>query len=107
MTPTSAAYYEMQYRDYQNQVDDEALYQIHLEREIERVKALAENGDNDTIGAIVQYCYCDNAEELELHDLAFGSGAFDWLIDQRERAIAFIAAKNLEERQNDYDPDIY
>ena len=107
MTPTSTAYYDMQYRHHQNQINDEALYQILLEREIEHVKALAENEDNDTIAAIVQYCCCDHAEELELHDLAFGSGAFDKLIDQRERAIAHIAAKNLEERRNDYDPDIY
>ncbi|OOF50712.1 hypothetical protein BKK52_00765 [Rodentibacter trehalosifermentans] len=89
---------------HQKHLDDLAGYEIALEEEIEAVKADAEDEDADVIYAINQY-HLDNSEELELHDLAYGSGAFDKLIEQRDRAIAYVAKQRLEKRMNDYDPD--
>lgn len=89
---------------HQEHLDNLAGYEIALEEEIEAVKSDAENEDADVLYAINQY-HLDNGEELELHDLAYGSGAFDKLIEQRDRAIAYVAKQRLEKRMNDYEPD--
>ncbi|OOF84172.1 hypothetical protein BKG93_08350 [Rodentibacter ratti] len=89
---------------HQEHLDNLAGYEIALEEEIKAVKADAEDEDADVLYAINQY-HLDNGEELELHDLAYGSGAFDKLIEQRDRAIAYVAKQRLEKRMNEYDPD--
>lgn len=90
--------------DHQKHIDNLAGYEIALEEEIKAVKSDAENEDADVLYAINQY-HLDNGEELELHDLAYGSGAFDKLIEQRDRAIAYVAKQRIEKRMNEYDPD--
>ncbi|OOF37045.1 hypothetical protein BKK47_11355 [Rodentibacter mrazii] len=90
--------------DNQKHLDNLAACDYALEEEIKSVKADAENEDENVIYAINQY-HIDNGEELELHDLAYGSGAFDKLIEQRDRAIAYVAKQRLEKRMNDFDPD--
>ncbi|OOF58298.1 hypothetical protein [Rodentibacter genomosp. 2] len=104
MNLTSDEYYAMLDAQYQGRIDAMAGYEIALEEEIKAVKADAENEDENVIYAINQY-HIDNNEELELHDLAYGSGAFDKLIEQRDRAIAHVAKQRLEKRMNEYDPD--
>lgn len=89
---------------HQEHLDKLAALDYALEEEIKAVKAEAEDEDADVLYAINQY-HLDNGEELELHDLAYGSGAFDKLIEQRDRAIAYVAKQRLEKRMNEYDPD--
>ncbi len=89
---------------HQEHLDNLAGYEIALEKEIKAVKADAENEDENVIYAINEYI-TDNDEELALHDLAIGSGAFYKLTEMRERAIAYVAKQRLEKRMNDYDPD--
>lgn len=89
---------------HQKHLDDLAAWDYALEEEIKAVKADAEDEDENVIYAINQY-YLDNSEELELHDVAYGSGAFDKLIEQRDRAIAYVATQRLEKRMNNYDTD--
>ncbi|OOF43466.1 hypothetical protein BKK51_11540 [Rodentibacter trehalosifermentans] len=104
MTATSNDYYAQLDAAYQKHLDDLAAWDEALEEEIQAVKADAEDEDADVIYAINQY-HIDNGEELELHYLAYGSGAFDKLIEQRDRAIAYVAKQRLEKRMNEYDPD--
>ncbi|THA11294.1 hypothetical protein [Rodentibacter pneumotropicus] len=104
MNPTSDEYFAMLDAQYQGRIDAMAGYEIALEEEIESVKSDAENEDENVIYAINQY-HIDNGEELELHDLAYGSGAFDKLIEQRDRAIAYVAKQRLDKRMNEYSPD--
>lgn len=89
---------------HQEYLDNLAAWDHALEEEIKAVKAEAEDEDENVIYAINQY-HIDNNEELELHDLAYGSGAFDKLIEQRDRAIAYVAKQRLEKRINEYEPD--
>lgn len=104
MTATSDGYYAMLDARHQSYIDGLAAWDYAVEKEIESIKQAAESEDDNTICAINEWI-CDNANEQLLHDLAFGSGAFDKLSEQRERAIKSIAEKNLLDRQNDYDPD--
>lgn len=99
-----ADYYSQLDFTHQRQIDYQAGYEIALAEEIERVRQEAEREDDDVIQAINEY-YLDNSEELELHDLAFGSGAFDELVAIRDRAIRQVAANRIDERMNDYNPD--
>ncbi|THA16179.1 hypothetical protein [Rodentibacter pneumotropicus] len=88
---------------HQEHLDNLAGYEIALEQEIEAIKADAENEDENVIYAINEYI-AYNDEELALHDLAIGSGAFDKLIELRDRAIAHVAEKRIEKRMNEYHP---
>ena len=104
MTATSGGYYAMLDAQHQSYLDSLAAWDCAVEEEIKSIKQAAESEDGDTICAISEWI-CDNSDEQVLHDLAFGSGAFDKLTEQRERAIKSIAEKNVLDRQNDYDPD--
>ncbi|AOF53673.1 hypothetical protein BKG91_09810 [Rodentibacter caecimuris] len=89
---------------HQEHLDNLAGYEIALEQEIEAIKADAENEDENVIYAINEYI-AYNDEELALHDLAIGSGAFYKLTEVRERAIAYVAKQRLDKRMNEYAPD--
>ncbi|OOF81820.1 hypothetical protein [Rodentibacter caecimuris] len=86
---------------HQKHLDSLAALDCALEEEIKVVKSEAENKDEHVLYAINEYVsYHD--DELALHDLAFGSGAFDKLIELRDRAIAHVAEKRIEKRMNEY-----
>ncbi|VEH66655.1 Uncharacterised protein [Rodentibacter pneumotropicus] len=104
MNPTSDEYYAMLNAQYQGRIEAMAGYEIALEEEIKAVKTEAEDEDEDIIYAINEYI-AYNDEELALHDLAIGSGAFYKLTELRDRAIAYVAKQRLEKRMNDFDPD--
>lgn len=104
MNPTSDEHFAMLDAQYQGRIDAMAGYEIALEEEIKAVKADAEDEDENVIYAINQY-YLNDAEELRLHDSAYTSGAVDKLMEQRDRAIAYVAKQRLEKRMNEHDPD--
>lgn len=104
MMPTSAGYYAQLSANHQRYLDDLAAWDCALEREIEVVTNEAKRGDEDVICAINEYL-ADNDEEQILHDLAFGSGAFDKLTEQRDRAIKYVAEKRLNSLKDEYEPD--
>lgn len=104
MKATSDGYYAILDAQHQNYLDGLADWEHAVEEEVKSITQAAEREDDDAICAINEWI-CDNADEQVLHDLAFGSGAFDKLSEQRKRAIKSIAEKNLLDRQNDYDPD--
>lgn len=89
---------------HQEHLDNLAALDYALEEEIKAVKAEAEDEVESVIYAINEYI-AYNDDELALHDLAIGSGAFDKLTEIRERAIAYIAKQRIEKRMNEYDPD--
>ena len=86
--------------EHQDYLDRLGALDYALEKEIKEVTRLADEEDDDVILEISEWL-CDNSEEQILHDLAFGSGAFDKLTEQRERAIAAVAEQRLINRLED------
>lgn len=98
MSCTSTDYYAMKDREYQDQIDYQAGYDIKIEKIMDEINQ--ELGEGDEYRHDQFWLMADEDNELRF---AIGSGAS--YEPYRQAIIRKMAVDELHARMNDYDPD--